>query len=59
MAKHNNAVSMAQQNRMAEAIISMGTVTEEDIPLAAAGIVEEALQQASGTRIPIKCFGCA
>jgi hypothetical protein len=48
MTKHNNAISMAQQNLMAEAIIAMGTVTKEDIPLTAAIIVEEALQQASG-----------
>jgi hypothetical protein len=54
----DDVVSMAQQNIMAEAIIVMGTVTEEDLLLTAASIVEEALQQASGTRIPIKCFGC-
>jgi hypothetical protein len=42
---------------MAEAIIAMGMATKEDIPLTSASIVEEALQQVSGTKIPIKCVG--
>jgi hypothetical protein len=40
---------------MVEAIVAM----TEETPFTGASIVEEALQTASGTRIPIKCFGCS
>ena len=46
---------------MALSIVTMGTavdsIHQEDMPFTGARIAEEALQQASGTRIPIKCFG--
>jgi hypothetical protein len=44
---------------MAEVIVAMGTVCIDASPLTATSIVEQALQQASGTKIPIKCFGCS
>jgi hypothetical protein len=46
---------------MAQAIVAMGMASDslqEDMPFTGASIVEEALQQSSGMRIPIKCFGC-
>ena len=55
----NPSISDVHQDLMAEAIVAMGAVVEEARPMTAASIVEEALQQASGTKIPIKCFGCA
>jgi hypothetical protein len=60
MTKHNQDTSTAQETLMAEAIIAMGTAVEEfSNPLTASSIVEEALRQASGTKIPIKCFRCS
>ncbi len=59
LTRHNNNISTAQQDLMAEAILAMEMVTVEELPLVATSIVEGALQQASGTRIPIKCFGCS
>jgi hypothetical protein len=59
LTKHNTAISHEQQDLMAEAILSMEMVTVDELPLVATIIVEGALQQASGTRIPIKCFGCS
>ena len=61
LAKHAPGISRDQQDIMAQAIIAMGTAAEtlaEEVPFTGASIVEEALQQASGMRIPIKCFGC-
>jgi hypothetical protein len=59
LTRHNNNISTDQQDLMAEAILAMEMVTVEELPLVATSIVEGALQQASGTRIPIKCFGCS
>ncbi len=59
IAKHNNNISTAQQDLMAEVIVAMGSVTTDPDPMTAMSIVEQALQQASGTKVPIKCFGCA
>jgi hypothetical protein len=45
---------------MAKAIIAMGMAAKEfSRPLMATSIIQEALCQASGTKIPIKCFGCS
>ena len=58
MTRYNSNVTSVQQDLMTEMIVAMGTVTTEE-PLTATSIAEQALQQASGTKIPIKCFGCA
>jgi hypothetical protein len=46
---------MEQQHMMEQAIICMDDMCTT---LTATSIAEQALQQASGTKIPIKCFGC-
>jgi hypothetical protein len=59
LTRHNATISNEQQDLMAEAILAMEMVTLDELPLVATSIVEGALQQASGTRISIKCFGCS
>ena len=62
MTKHNPTASTVQQTLMTEAILSMERALSPEelaLPLTATSIVEGALQQSSGTRIPIKCFGCS
>ena len=61
LAKYSPQISPEQEELMALAIVAMGTAADaiqEDMPFTGASVAEEALQQASGTRIPIKCFGC-
>jgi hypothetical protein len=61
LAKHLPQISPEQEELMALATVAMGTAVDsmlEDMPFTGTSIAEEALQQASGTRIPTKCFGC-
>lgn len=58
MTRYNANVTSIQQDLMAKMVAAMGAVSTKG-PLTATSIVEQTLQQASGTKIPIKCFGCA
>ena len=61
LTKYSPEISAEQEELMALAIMAMGTAVvsiQEDMPFTGASIAREALEQASGMRIPIKCFGC-
>jgi hypothetical protein len=51
----NPYCTMEQQNMMEKAIFCMDNMC---MMLTATSIAEQALQQVSRTKIPIKCFGC-
>ena len=56
LAKYSPQISPEQEEVMVLAIVAMGTAVDsiqEDMPFMGASVAEEALQQASGTRIPI------
>ena len=53
MTCYNTNVTTLQQDLMAEMILAMDMVSTGE-PLMATSIVDQALQQASGTKIPIK-----
>ena len=52
MTHYNTNITPIQQDLMAEMIVDMGMVSIEE-PLMASSIVEQALQQASSTKISI------
>jgi hypothetical protein len=61
LTKHAPGMSGEQQDLMAQAIKAMGMAAgtlAEDTPFTGASVVEEVLQNSSGMRVPIKCFGC-
>jgi hypothetical protein len=55
VAHTNPSCTIEQQHTMEKAIICMDDMCTT---LTATSIAEQALQQASGTKTPIKCFGC-
>jgi hypothetical protein len=61
LTKHTPGMLGEQQDLMAQAITAMGMAARtlaEDTTFTGENVVEEALQQSSGMRVPIKCFGC-
>jgi hypothetical protein len=61
VATHSPSCTQDQQDMMAHAITTMDDLARDTMgltPLTASSIVEQALQQASGVRAPMKCFGC-
>jgi hypothetical protein len=61
VATHSSACTKDQQDLMAHVITTMDDLACDTMgltPLTASSIVKQALQQASGVRAPMKCFGC-